>query len=67
MRNQRESSRGCPRGTLNVFNETAKAIALRITEAHRSIENLLGSLDHPVEQRATASQYDSTRQLSIPT
>src|SRR3989441_3398206 len=55
MRNQRESGRGCPRRALNVFNETSKTIALRITNADRSVENLLRSFDHAVEQRAAAS------------
>src|SRR5712691_2168841 len=67
LRNQRESGRGCPRRTLHILDESAEAIAFGITDANRSVEDLLRDLHHAVEQRAATRQDDATRQLSVPT
>ena len=56
-----------PRRTLYVFDESAKAIALRVAEADGRVKDLLGYLNHAVEQRAAASQDDAARKLRLPT
>src|SRR5437016_5714071 len=55
-----------PRGTLNVFDETAESIALGITDSHWSVKNLLGNLDHAIEQRAAAREHDPAGELPVP-
>src|SRR5712692_6926830 len=40
LRNQSESGGGGPRRTLHILDESAESIALGITDAHRSVENL---------------------------
>src|SRR2546425_2955142 len=67
LRHERESRSRCPRRTLHIFDQSAEAIAFRITDAHGSIEHLLGSLNHAVEQRAASCEHDAARQLTIPT
>src|ERR1041385_305246 len=61
-------SGGCrPRRTLNVFDQSSEAIALRKTDAHRRVKHLLGDLNHTVQQRAATGEHHPTRQLSAPT
>src|SRR5437763_15652511 len=67
LRHQRQPGSRSPGGTLNVFDETAKSITFGITNAHGSVKNLLGDLDHAIEQRASAGEHDAARQLPVPT
>src|ERR1051325_6061983 len=67
MREQRQTRCRSPRRTLNVFDQTTEAISFGITDSHRCIKNLFRDLSHAVQQCATTSQHDSTRELSFPT
>src|ERR1044072_6895613 len=67
MCKQCETSGGCPRRTLDVFNQTTEAISFGIPNSHRRIKHLFCDLSHAVQQRTTASQHDTTRELSFPT
>src|SRR5713226_536725 len=61
LRNQRESGRGCPRRTLHILDESAEAIAFGITDANRSVENLLRNLNHALEQPPSTCLQIQTR------
>src|SRR6185503_16719218 len=67
MCKQCETRRGCPRRTLDVFNQTTEAISFGISNSHRRIKNLFCDLSHAVQQRATTGQHDTARELSFPT
>ena len=50
LSHQTQAGRGCPRRCLYVFDEPAEAVALGVAESHRRVEDMLGYLDHAVEE-----------------
>src|ERR1044072_731251 len=67
MCKQCETRCGCPRRTPDVVNQTTEAISFGVPNSHRRIKTLFRDLSHAVQQRPTASQHDTTRELSFPT
>jgi hypothetical protein len=67
MCKQCETRRGCPRRTLDVFNQTTEAISFGIPNSHRRIKNLFRDLSHAVQKCTTTRYYNTTRKLSFPT
>src|SRR6185369_17792605 len=67
MRKQCKTRGGCPRRTLDVFNQPTEAISFGIPNSHRRIKNLFRDLSHAVQQSTTANQHDTARELSFPT
>jgi hypothetical protein len=66
MCKQCETRSGCPRRTLNVFNQTTEAISFGIPNSHRRIKNLFRDLSHAVQQRTTARSTRHRSRVVVP-